>query len=289
MTQRARVSWWLAAAGAGAGLLLGYGLARPGSPDPAAPAETSAALVTSTETSAAPPPSASASAESSPTDDLALAREGDLAALKRLELLPPADRSRETALALHRGHVRLAEREAATLLADLRADPSLLSDASTMMFAARLALDPEVAPELLAGLVELEGPIALDLVHDLARSGSRGSRLELLARDLLRLPKVRARASKALATALALEDQSACDEAANALLLAVEHADERALPVLRALEAEKGCGADKLADCFPCLRDEPHAGRLRSAMERAQKTPFAPVWRASRQQRKPVE
>lgn len=261
---------------------------------PAAPTPPSAAIPAEGPVASVAPP---------PVDEIALARGGDVAALKRLELVPAAERTIEQALAIDAGHAVRAQREARRLASDMREDPSLLEDSSTLAHAYRLALDPVVAPDLLGGLAAIEHPTVADLFDDLVARGEPGGRgglvvSDLLASDLLERRGLRSKASPALKVILDLRTARDCWQTGEALARATQHADDRALRLLEPLATETGCGPKKLDDCYPCLRMAPYADRLPKAIEASASRRFIPQWRkpdpprqraGSAQQRKPVE
>ncbi len=225
---------------------------------------------------AAVAPVASVGPTSSP---LALAASGDLGALKSLELKKASERTPEEALAISAGHAALARADADRLAADIATDPALLSDKGTMAYLYRLALDPDVAPTLLAALARLESPIVADLLFDLVSRGEPGARLTLLTEDLLLGPAVRPEASKALAVTLELRAAKSCDQAAALLGRATTTGDERAVPHLERFLVEDGCGPKKKDDCWPCLRDDERKAKLEDAIATVKKTRVEAPWR----------
>jgi hypothetical protein len=264
------------------GFLMGSSRETPG---PVAPVQ-----VTSVTTAAPSAPtfaSAAASASSAAEPSLLdAARAGDLRALKTLELRAAEARTPDEALAIAAGHATLARLDAARLVADLRRDPKLLSDKSTMAYAYRLALDPEVAPDLLAGLAGLEDPLVADLLYDLAARSEPGSRLHLLSMDLLLGPAVRREAGEALAITLDLRAAVTCERAAALLPRATKSADERAVPHLERFGVEKGCGPKNEDDCFACLRGDAPKKALEEALTAAKDRKLEPPWRAGVQRSK---
>lgn len=222
-------------------------------------------------------PTASASAE--PTE-IERVRQGDIAAMKRLELTAPAERSVEQVLALSEGRAALARTDANRLVEDLKKDAKLRLDAATLAYAAKLALDQAAGPVLLVGLVEIGDPVLLDFVHDLGARGDGSARLPLLAHDLLRVKAARAKASRALALLLELEDAALCWQVANQLARATADGDSRAAPLLDRFKAEKGCGPKKLDDCWPCLREPTNADALQKAIDAAAARKLDAFWLA---------
>ncbi len=245
-----------------------------------------------------PPPAPSAAPA---VDDVALlqrAREGDLPALKALEAREPRDRTIEEAIALETGHAELARKEARQLLDDLAADRALFRDPATMAHAYRLALDPAVAPTLLAGLVAQRDVVVPDFLFDLVARGEPGARLVLLAEDLL-LGAARRDASPELEVILQARAARTCERTAALLPSITERADDRVLPILLGLDVRTGCGPKRADDCHACLREPARAKELEAAREAAAGRPFVAPWapsptrspqgRGSAQQRKPVE
>lgn len=222
--------------------------------------------------------SAQPSASVVATSELDLVRRGDIAAMKRLELLPAVDRSAAQALALTEGRAELARMDGRRLLGDVTRDAALRRDPATLAYAAKLSLDVAVAPDLLAGLVAIEDPALLDLVHDLGARGDPGARLPLLVRDLLRGNGSRAHASKPLSVLLDLEDAELCWQFANLLSRATADADSRATARLGRLALETGCGPKQTDDCMPCLREAANPAALTSAIDAAKSRPFAAGW-----------
>jgi hypothetical protein len=241
---------------------------------PDATGATAAPLLVSASASASARPVASVVASS----ELELVRGGDIAAMKRLELVPLMERSAEQSLALTDGRAELARLDGRRLLADLTEDPKLRRDPATLAYAARLLLDAAAAPELLAGLTAIGDPLLLDFVHDLGARGDPGARLPLLIRDLLRSKSARAHADRALSVLLDLEDAEPCWQFANLLVRAAADADARASVRLSRLEREAGCGPKKADDCMPCLREPANAAALTKAIDAAKSRPFDAVW-----------
>lgn len=214
------------------------------------------------------------------------ARAGELGALKELELRPPRDRTVDEALALAEGHAALARNDAARLLADLERDPKLFEDRATMGYAYRLALDPEVAPTLLAGLAALTHPTAADLLYDLVARGEPGARLVLLAEDLLLGPAVRGETSKPLALLLEVRAVRTCPEILAFVPRIAELGDERLGPLLERFRSRKGCGPKNQDDCWVCLRDESSERAFDEAAKAAADRAFSAPWSTAAQRAK---
>jgi hypothetical protein len=263
----------------GVGFLAGRASAPAGG-TPAAPAPTGSA------SAAAPPAIVAPSASAPPGGDAAVAdaasevtraRGGDLAALKAIEARPRSRRTIEEALALEAGHAALAVREAEQLVRDLAGDPALFGDATTMAHARRMALDPVVAPALLAGLSRIPHAAVSDLLFDLAWRGEPGGRLVLLADDLLEGP-ARKHASPALDVTLLVRAARSCERFASLLPRITEAADDRVLAVLERVDVRTGCGPKRSDDCHACLREGEAAAALEAARDAARGRPFAAPW-----------
>lgn len=80
-----------------------------------------------------------------------------------------------------------------------------------------------------------------------------------------------AQATPALKIALRLKDAKICAEYRAIIPDAVNHADDRSLSKLRALQARRGCGTYGSNDCFVCLRSDDVP--LDAAVERAETHP----------------
>lgn len=245
---------------------------------PVAPSATVSALpaasVSALSMPSVAPPIATAA---EPASDRALAAGGDRLALKRLETKPARDRAPADALALLEGHEALAKADAIQLVADIRADESLLKDPATLAYAMRIASDGAAAPILLTELAATPQPVVADMVFELASKGDPASRLVLLSWDLLE-GALRPAASKALLVLVDLRGARDCWQKGEVVMRAAEHADDRALAALEALTVETGCGRKRAEDCAPCLRAAPYEPKLSSAIERARATRFVAPW-----------
>jgi hypothetical protein len=261
----------------------GYGLGRAGGsavnePPPPIPAS---AFVSVAELPSGSPPAASVAAPSAnavPSGSAvpsASAAASSLASLKRLE---QNVRSIDDALGLAQGHRLRAEEDARALIADLRANPSLREDASTLAYAYKLALDPDVSPIILAGLAEFPSPTIADFLDDLARRGDPGARLVLLARDLRDLPELVAVHSPPLRLALELERVRSCGQALALLPRVQKIGDSRSMASMVRFGRITGCGPKGRDDCFPCLREKVQRSLLEEATLTCQSQWFKAPW-----------
>jgi hypothetical protein len=183
------------------------------------------------------------------------ARAGELDALKQIEGRPAKDRSIDDALALAAGHRVLLARDVEALGADLRREPALAADPTVLARLADLARDPEAAPHALPIVAALPAPVGPDLLHEIATE-SRHPATSALAADLLEVPSVRAKTSKALESVLELEAATRCERVRQLLPKVREHGDRRALPRLKQLAKKTGCGRERKDDCWECLRGD---------------------------------
>jgi hypothetical protein len=82
----------------------------------------------------------------------------------------------------------------------------------------------------------------------------RDSSTRDLAEALLYSRDVRSKASKALGVTLDLYAAEECEDAMKALQSAKQHGDKRATIAMGRFWNKRGCGDNKLVDCWPCLR-----------------------------------
>lgn len=106
------------------------------------------------------------------------------------------------------------------------------------------------------------GPAGVGIIYDLARTEGVNAGTRSLANQSLNEEEVVASAAPALRLVLALEKATTCEELLPLVGRAAASADQRALPVLKRLDAKKGCG-DGSQECYGCLRE---GGALSSAI-----------------------
>ena len=214
------------------------------------------------------PPAASASAPAVSSADLQdRAASGDLDALRRLELVPAAERGVGGSVAIARGHVQLRRSAIASLERDISLEPKVLDDVNTLARLHAFGGDPELYPDALPVIARLPGPLAPDMLYDLATRAPDGSNARILAEDLLREGDVHDRASPSLAVLIKLRSSRACHRVRSVVKEVLAAGDERSVPVLEALEGKTGCGADSEQDCYPCLRDDDLLARAKDAVK----------------------
>ena len=147
------------------------------------------------------------------------------------------------------------ERQAAKLFREkLERDPSVVKDKAVLAELRKLTLDPNTAPEALAAVAELPGPVSADLLYDIWTGTPNRTDATELARALLYSRDVRPKASEPLSVALDLRVAEACEPNRSLLPRALSVGDRRSLPLLTKLKRNQGCGPNKKQDCYACLR-----------------------------------
>jgi hypothetical protein len=205
----------------------------------------------------APKPSASAAAEVA-LSPLARAALGEADPLKELEARKRDERSAEETLAMARGRTAATRGDIAELRRKIGLVPRVAQEKSTVETVRRYARDRAVAVDILEMLAGLDGSAGPDLIYKVWRDQRSPDETRKLAEDLLYSRDLRAKASPALSVALELwtveGETPACEEVSKLLVRATEQGDKRAeAPMLR-LHNKRGCGKNKLLDCWPCLR-----------------------------------
>lgn len=214
----------------------------------------------------APPPAAalpvaSASAsvarpepEPEPPSLTELASRGEQKALDELKGKPPQERTAAEIVALARGNASIRRQRIGELKRKLELLPKFGRSPDARKEILALAQDREFTTDTLQMLAGLANDVGPDLLYAVMTSTRGKSPTAELAEQLLYSPEVRPRASAALATVLALRDAETCEEAEAALTRAEKEGDARALKPIGRFNARRGCGGNKLQDCWPCLR-----------------------------------
>lgn len=241
----------------------------------------------STTAEAGAEPAASGSAVSSlpllpaPVDDpkklgrLERAALGDEAILKELEAKPDTELTFEEAVALAQGLGARELRRARELRAELDRDPGLVKDPKVLVELRKFVDNPQTAPEVLAAMARLPGPIGADMLYEVWTGTVARTAATELARTLVLGKDVQAKASPALKAALDLRAAETCEAAKSVLSQATEHGDKRSLHLLTKLNRRFGCGPNKRQDCYPCLREGDELERaLKAVRNRREPKPF---------------
>jgi len=249
-------------AGLAAGAILGLGLGARKPVQPVAP---------SASASASAAPSASASAAPPELTEVAKAALGQPEAVKALEARPREKRSAEETLALARGRDETLRHGIAELKHKIGLVPKLAADKETVGQIRDYARDRAVAVDLLQMLASLDGEVGADLLYKIWQDRRiRDKETKALAEELLYSTDVRPKASKALGVALDLRAAEQCEDVSKLLVEAQEHGDKRAEFAMGRFWMKRGCGDNKLLDCWPCLREN---DLLKDAAAAARKRP----------------
>ena len=199
------------------------------------------------------------------------------AVIAQLEAKSPGSLTSRELVVLADARVEQQREAAHALRLKVEAAPSLAKDPTVQTELRHLAADERTAREALAAMAALEPPVAADLLYDTWTSTTERSDTTDLARALVYSLDVRAGVSPALAVALALRVAETCDQYQMILPQALKDGDRRALHLLTKLNAKRGCGPKKAADCYACLRD--HGDELKATIN-AVKSRRAPSYAA---------
>lgn len=216
------------------------------------PHTAAAAAVPSAAKSAAP--AMSASAAPTPVTLTERATSGDYKALDELKGKSAKDRTAEETLALARGRSGNKGRALEGLGKEIQKNPALLQDKAQVQRLKDFLNDRETTNQAATLLVQAPGEIGADLLFDAATHSKANPETVQLAEDLLASKEVRSKASPALLIALDLGNATECEQFKTLLPTAAEKGDRRAVPSLIKLTNKRGCGDNKLRDCYECLR-----------------------------------
>jgi hypothetical protein len=179
---------------------------------------------------------------------------GEQAALQGLSSRPPDERRAEETLALAKGARIAKQRELEEYAQKLRAQPDLLRDRAELTRLRGYIDDGDTTVEALALLAQLPGPLAPDLLYNTWTNSRQRPETAKLAEGLLMSQEVGAKASPALKVLLDLQSAKECTEVLQILSRAKLYADQRSVASLKKLNSRRGCGDQKLDDCYACLR-----------------------------------
>jgi len=233
---------------------------------------TAARVDTAPEVRAAPPPPEASAKAPEPSLRERAAR-GDLAAYETLNRVAERERSTADALALAKARAYVELRNLEQLARDIQAGRAKVADETTRERLLAFVTDARTAPEALAVLAQLPGPDGPDLLYEVWTGTKRSNETTQLAHELLYKPEVRQRASEALAVALDLRGDPACQDIPEILPRAKAHADWRSLHLLGKLLVVKGCGTDNRQDCYPCLRTVQYEEAIGDAIKVVRRRP----------------
>jgi len=157
----------------------------------------------------------------------------------------------------------------------LKDNPAVIQDKAVLAELRTMVADPDSAREALAGVAELPGPVAADLLYELWTGTTSRTDTTELARALVYGTDVRSQASAAVKVALDLRIAETCDQNRELLARAAKHGDRRSLHLLGKLKQKKGCGKNKAEDCFACLRDGTQLDDAMKAVKQRRPPAFA--------------
>ena len=203
------------------------------------------------------------------------ARAGDVAALRELEQRAPDKRSIAEALALAAGRTARKRAALGELRAALERDPKAGDNPETILLLREQSRDKEVAPDALAVMASLQGPVSADLIYDVWVSDPFRTETTRLAEELAYTEELRKKASPALSVALDLRRADTCDQIAEVLPRAAQQADQRSLHLLARLLKRRKCGLADDRECYRCLKR--HAAAVHRVLKVARRRP-APKW-----------
>ncbi len=183
------------------------------------------------------------------------ARRGEAEAIKELESKPRGQRTAEETLALAEGSRAAKLDEIEELKRKIELLPKYGREKPGKKRIMELAKDREVATETLRMLASLPGELGPDLLYELWTGTRRRTETTELAEVLLHSKDVRQKASKGLSIALSIRESEDCEEMAKLLQEAIDKGDRRSLVPIVKLNNKRGCGDNKLDDCWKCIRD----------------------------------
>lgn len=182
---------------------------------------------------------------------------GDKEALSRLEARAEEDRSVAEIVSLAEGQAAQATVRLREIQEEVTTDPEAASDPKVLSELAHLTYNKRTAFQALGVVASMPGEKSADLLYQFWVGTRARTPVTALAEQLVRTEEVRAKASKPLATALALrEAKDSCEKVAELLPDIKEHGDARSAVVLaRIKQKTKGCGPKGAEDCYTCLRE----------------------------------
>jgi len=228
----------------------------------------SAPLPSATEVAPEPP---------APLDQAAPALPANAPDAEALEARRAEELSKDEALQLAAARRQREVTRVAQLRQKLARDPGLFKDSTTLAELRRAAEDPLTAPDALSAMAEAPGPLSADLLYEVwTGTVARNSATEL-ARSLVFSKEVRAKSSPGLAVALDLRIAETCEQNRELLPRVRDKGDRRSLALLAKLSRRYGCGPNKRADCYACLRDDKAAveDAMTAVKKRREPKPFS--------------
>lgn len=179
---------------------------------------------------------------------------GEFKAIDDLKAKAATDRSAEETLALTRGRSHNKSAALEGFGVEIRKNSDLLQNKDKLQRLRDFLTDRETTNQAAGIVVGLPGTLGPDLLYEVASGTKTKNDTTQLAEDLLATKDLRDKASPALAVTLDLRRAEKCEEFKDLLTRAHDTADRRAMPTLAKLASKRGCGDNKQADCYECLR-----------------------------------
>jgi hypothetical protein len=240
--------------------------------------------VATASVSAPPPPASSAPPPPPPPPPKSLAEkaiEGDLAAFKQLEGKATRERTSEETLALVQGELVQKQKALAELARKTELVAAFGKSEDTQKTFTEAVKDPRQSTASLEILAKMSGPMGPDYLYKVYRLPQRHPLTEKLALDLLLSKDIYGKASDALKIVLDMDqaiqaESKDCPGMIKLLVRAQADADTRAFRPIASLNSKRGCGDNKLQDCWECLRDGEGKDAMADAIKlaRKNKAPF---------------
>jgi hypothetical protein len=259
-------------------LLLGsaFVAAAASSPGETASAAPSASAAAPAPASPLPSALASAAEQAAEPEQPAPALPANATDAETLEARRAEELTKDEALRLAAARRQREVARVAELRQKLGRDPGLFKDAATLTELRRAAEDPLTAADALSAMAEAPGPLSADLLYEVwTGTVARNSATEL-ARSLVFSKEVRAKSSPELAVALELRLAETCEQNRDLLPRVLDKGDRRSLALLAKLSRRYGCGPNKRADCYACLREDKAVEEAMAAVKkRREPKPFS--------------
>jgi hypothetical protein len=261
------VSIALAIGGLAVGTAIG-GVAFSGGSDGGAVSSASASAPAPPKSAAPPPPPPKSLAEK--------AVEGDEKAFKELSDKAVKERTGAETLAVFHGDLAQKRKvlEEVARKIDLVEAFGKSDETQKKIFAA--IKDPRQSVATLEILAGLKGPMGPDYLYKVYKMRGRYKVTKELALELLHSKDIYEKASDALKITLDLNkavatEEKDCKQMIKLLVRAQADADTRAFSPIASLNRKRGCGDNKLQDCWECLRKDEGKDALRDAVQLARK------------------
>lgn len=213
-----------------------------------------------------PPPVEVAESEDEMDLELAIeaASEKGVGALRKLAREHPAEGSVHAALALALAKSKKYEDAVEAARMALALDPKLNDSPKIAEALFRAAQSTSATSSAFRLLGSAMGSAGADIIYDLSKDPKIKPWVKRQSEEFLESEQVQDVASPSLLLVLGLEREKKCEPLARLVQRSSLVGDKRALPLLKKLEEDTGCGPTKQEDCYPCLRE---SDDLASAIE----------------------